>query len=128
MCTDSAGIDSAKLARGTAATLAAVSLAALVVAAAPAGPVLVVADNDAIGQSGPAWANVFADVGRPHRVRLCDAGLADPQEVAVVLEEAASLRAVVIVGAGDSGVVEIARRVAAEARLPFVAAAACSAD
>jgi glycerol dehydrogenase-like iron-containing ADH family enzyme len=90
------------------------------VAPAPAGPVLVVADNDAIGRCGPAWMRAFATAGRPHRVRLCDAGLADPQDVAAVLREAASLGAVVIVGAGDSQVVAVARRAAAEARLPFV--------
>jgi glycerol dehydrogenase-like iron-containing ADH family enzyme len=106
-----------------AASVAAVSLAASVAAVAPAGPVLVVADNDAIGRNGPAWAHDLAAVGRPHRVRLCDADLADSREVAAVLREAASLGAVVIVGAGEGGVVEVARRVAVEARLPFVAAA-----
>jgi glycerol dehydrogenase-like iron-containing ADH family enzyme len=96
------------------------ALAASVAATAPAGPVLVVADNAAIGRCGPAWMRAFATAGRPHRVRLCDAGLADPQDVAAVLREAASLGAVVIVGAGDSQVVAVARRAAAEARLPFV--------
>jgi len=103
------------------------ALAASVAATAPAGPVLVVADNDAIGRCGPTWARAFAAVGRSHRVRLCDAGLADRQEVTAVLREAASLGAVVIVGAGVGGVVEVARRAAAEAHLPFVVTE-CQAD
>jgi len=123
MCTDAA-----MLARGDVAKPATMSLAESVAAVAPIGPVLVVADNDAIGRCGPIWAHEFAAVGRPHRVRLCDPDLADPRAVVVVLEEAVSLRAVVIVGAGDGGVVEVARRGAAEGRLPFVAAAACSAE
>lgn len=96
------------------------SLAAVVAALEPPGPILVVADHETIGRCGPLWWRVFAAAGRRHRVRLCGGGT-DPRDVAELATEAVSLGAVVIVAAG-AAVVEAARRAAAQAGLPSVVA------
>jgi hypothetical protein len=83
-----------------------------------AGPVLVVADNEAIARLAPRWAARFAASGRVHRVRLLSLG--SPSEIAAVVAEARSLPATVILAAGDTLLRERAARVAGLAGLPLM--------
>ena len=84
----------------------------------PAGPVLIVADNEAIARLAPRWAARFAAIGRVHRVRLLSLG--SPAEIAAVVAEARSLPATVILAAGDTLLRERAARVAGLAGLPLM--------
>jgi hypothetical protein len=63
----------------------------------PPGPILVVADNGAIAQGGPRWANSFQAANRAYRVRL-----AGPSTIEAIQAEARSLGAVAIIWAGGS--------------------------
>ena len=84
----------------------------------PAGPVLIVADNEAIARLAPRWAARFAAVGRMYRVRLLSHG--SPAELAAVAAEARSLPAAGILAAGDALLRERAARVAGLAGLPLM--------
>jgi glycerol dehydrogenase-like iron-containing ADH family enzyme len=85
------------------------------------GPVLVVADNDAIACGAIAWAADFAAAGWLHRVRFWE-GAATPAAIAKIAAEAAQMRAAVIVAVGASDTVAAARAVAEAACLPSIAA------
>jgi hypothetical protein len=61
----------------------------------PPGPILVVADNDAIAEGGLRWARRFQAAQRLYRVRL-----AGPSTVDAVVAEARSFNAVAIITAG----------------------------
>lgn len=63
----------------------------------PPGPVLVVADNDAIARSAPHWARCFHDADRRYRVRV-----AGPSTIDAIQAEARSLGAVAVIWAGGS--------------------------
>jgi len=88
-------------------------------AAGLAGPVLVVADGEAISRLAPAWAEAFAAAGWLHRVLA--AGTAATGEVAAIAAEAESLRAAALVAAGDAAVRATVEQAAAACRLPCVA-------
>ncbi len=75
----------------------------------PAGPILVVADNEAITRGGPAWAQAFAAADRVYRVRL--AGPSSPRAIAA---EAHSLGASAILWAGGPDVCDLATLVATD--------------
>jgi len=82
------------------------------------GPVLVVADNDAIARRAPRWAEAFAAEGRLHRVRLVGSG--SDREIAAVEAEARSLAAGGILAAGREPARTVATAVAARLGLPLV--------
>lgn len=88
------------------------------------GPILVVADNDAIARLAPRWAAQFAAAGRIHRVRL--AGSGGEREVERLLAEARSLAAVAIATAGGEAVRSLAAAVATRLGLPLVEAEAAA--
>jgi hypothetical protein len=79
----------------------------------PPGPILVVADNDAIAHGGPRWAKLFQAAKRPYRVRL-----AGPSTVDAVAAEATSLGAVAIIWAGNSDTRLLAEATASRLALP----------
>lgn len=82
------------------------------------GPVLIVADNDAIARLAVRWQDFFSAAGRSYRVRLLSAG--SPAELAAVAAEARSLAAGSILAAGSSLLVGRAARAATAAGLPLV--------
>lgn len=82
------------------------------------GPILVLADNDAIARLAPRWAADFGAAGRIHRVRL--AGLGDDGELDRLAAEAQSLAAVAIAAAGGQPVWSLAAAVARRLDLPLV--------
>lgn len=85
-------------------------------AAGMRGPVLVVADANAISRRAPAWAAAFAAAGWTHRVFA-----PDPAEFGAIVAEAESLRAAAMVAAGDAVMVAAVEAVAAACGLPCVA-------
>lgn len=80
----------------------------------PPGPVLIVADNEAIARGALVWAAACTQEGRLHRVRL-----AGPSTPAAVALEAAHLGATAILWAGAVEVRELAAAAAREAGLPL---------
>lgn len=82
------------------------------------GPVLVVADNDAIARLAPHWAEQFAAAGRLHRVRL--AGSTSDRELERLAAEARSLAAVAIAAAGGDAARSLAAAVATRLGLPLI--------
>lgn len=80
----------------------------------PQGPILVVADNDAIANSGLRWARIFEKAQRLYRVRL-----AGPSTLEAVVNEAKSLGAVAITWAGDSEACSLAEATASQLGIPF---------
>lgn len=76
-----------------------------------AGPVLVVADDDAIATSAPAWADSFASARIEHRVVVHGVD---------VLAAAADFGARAIVAAGSGAAVAAARDAAVALGIPFV--------
>jgi len=81
------------------------------------GPVLIVADADAISGSAPAWAAAFHAAGWVHRV-LAAARRADDDEVTGIAAEAESLGAATVVGVGGAAVVAAVEVAAARRGLP----------
>jgi len=79
----------------------------------PPGPVLVVADNDAIARGGPRWAILFQATHRLYRVRL-----AGPSTAEAIVKEATSLGAAAIISVGDSETWELAVAAASELGIP----------
>jgi hypothetical protein len=94
-------------------------LLAQVCAAGGDGPVLIVADNDAIGRRAPAWARLLAAAGWLHRVRFWE-GRADDAVIARLAAEARAFGARVVVAAGAPATRAAARDVAAATGLPCV--------
>lgn len=88
-------------------------------AAGLAGPVLVVADDEAVARLAPAWAEAFSAAGWLHRVLAAGPGAV--AEVAAIAAEAESLRAAALVAAGDAAVLAAVQQAAAACRLPCVA-------
>lgn len=88
-------------------------------AAGVAGPVLVVADADAIAASAPAWAAAFAAAGLVHRV-LVASDRTDDAEVAAIAAEAESLAAAAVAVVAGAAVVAAAESAAARRGLPCV--------
>ncbi|MFM8414827.1 MAG: hypothetical protein ACKOCX_08885 [Planctomycetota bacterium] len=82
------------------------------------GPILVVADNEAIARLAPRWAEQFAAAGRLHRVRL--AGAPSDREIERLASEARSLAAVAIAAAGGDAARSLAQAVASRLGLPLV--------
>jgi hypothetical protein len=82
-----------------------------------AGPVLVVADNEAIARRAPAWAAGFSACGRPHRVRLVGQMAGDVDDLVV---EATNLAATAILAAGGKEAMQAGRAVAARLSLPLL--------
>ena len=82
------------------------------------GPVLIIADNDAIARLAPRWAEQFAAAGRLHRVRL--AGVPGEPEIERLVNEARSLAAVAIATAGGDAARALAAAVATRLGLPAV--------
>lgn len=80
----------------------------------PPGPLLVVADNDAIAEGGLRWAHRFQAANRPYRVRL-----GGPSTVDAIVAEARSLGAVAIVWAGESDTLALADNVATRLGIPL---------
>jgi glycerol dehydrogenase-like iron-containing ADH family enzyme len=83
------------------------------------GPVLLLADADAIGRLAPRWAETFAALGLRYRVRLVS-GAGGAREIDTIAEELARQAAGSCVAAGDGAVVALARAVAARAGVPIV--------
>ena len=83
------------------------------------GPVLVVADAEAIGRLAPTWAEVLAAAGLRYRVRLVS-GTEAGRELDALADELARLGARACVAAGSAGALATARAVAACAGLPCV--------
>lgn len=79
----------------------------------PPGPVLVVADNDAIARSAPRWARRFQDANRRYRVRL-----ARPSTIDAIQAEAKALGAIAIIWAGGSDTRVIAHATASRLGCP----------
>lgn len=90
-------------------------LAAILVARGPAGPVLVVADDDAIAAHAPAWAASFAAAGILHRVVVTGVD---------ITAAATGLDARVIVAVGAAPARAAAKAAAAALGLPIVVAEA----
>lgn len=82
------------------------------------GPILIVADNDAITRLAPSWADRFARAGRVHRVRL--AGSAGACDIDRLAAEAQTLAAVAIAAAGGDAAWSLAAAVASRLGLPLV--------
>lgn len=80
------------------------------------GPVLVLADNEAIARRAPAWAAGFLAVGRPHRVRLVGPLAGD---IDGLVTEAVNLAATAILAAGGAGARQAAQAVATRLGLPL---------
>lgn len=83
------------------------------------GPVLVVADADAIGRLAPGWACAFAAAGLRYRVRLVS-GAGGQSVIDAVAEEVDRQAARSCAAAGDEVAVALARAVAARARVPCI--------
>lgn len=83
------------------------------------GPVLVVADNEAIARLAPRWAETFAAAKLGYRVRLAGS-LGEPAELEGVIAEARSLAAGAILAAGAPSTQALARAAAAELGLPLI--------
>jgi phosphoribosylcarboxyaminoimidazole (NCAIR) mutase len=81
------------------------------------GPVLLLADADAIGRLAPGWAETFATMGLRYRVRLVS-GAGGDREIDTVAGEFARQAAGSCVAAGDAAAVALARAVAARAGVP----------
>jgi hypothetical protein len=79
----------------------------------PAGPILVVAANDAIASGGPRWASLFLATQRLYRVRL-----AGPSTVEALVNEAKSLGAVAVMSSGDSNTWTLAEAAASALGIP----------
>jgi hypothetical protein len=84
-----------------------------------AGPVFVVADNDAIGSRAPDWARHLAAAGWLHRVRFWE-GPADEPAIARLAAEARAFGAGAIVASGGPPTRGVARKVAAAIGVPCV--------
>lgn len=82
------------------------------------GPLLVIADNDAIARLAPRWAEAFAAAGLHYRVRL--AGSLGDLELEAILAEARSLAAGAILAAGRPATRTLAAAVADRLGLPLV--------
>jgi hypothetical protein len=80
------------------------------------GPVLVIADNEAIARRAPAWAAGFSACGRLHRVRLAGPVAGD---VDGLVAEAVDLAATAILAAGGEAALHAGRAVAARLGLPL---------
>lgn len=80
------------------------------------GPVLVLADNEAIARRAPAWAAEFLAAGRPHRVRLVGRVASDIDALVI---EAVNLAATAILAAGGPGSRHAACAVATRLGLPL---------
>lgn len=103
-------------------------LGAEMVAVGLEGPVLIVAGPTVIARLAPAWADSFEAERITSRVRLFG-GESSRREIAAIVEEARSLGAQAIVGAGGGKVLDAARAAAAAMRLPFVSCPTiCSTD
>lgn len=83
------------------------------------GPVLVLADAEAIGRLAPGWAVAFAAAGLRYRVRLVR-GDAPPCEIDAVVAEVRRQAARSCAVAGDAAAVATARAVAARAAVPCI--------
>jgi hypothetical protein len=83
------------------------------------GPVLVLADAEAIGRLAPAWAAAFAAAGLEYRVRLVS-GAAGEREIVALAGELRRQGARSCAVAGAAGAVATARAVAAGAGVPCV--------
>ncbi|MFM1902866.1 MAG: hypothetical protein RLZZ440_766, partial [Planctomycetota bacterium] len=83
------------------------------------GPVLVLADNQAIATAAVRWAAEFAAIGVVHRVRLVEHG--DAQELASVLAEAGQLGAAAIAAGGAGPQRAVALAISERLGLPLVA-------
>ena len=81
------------------------------------GPVLVLADNEAIARRAPAWAAGFSACGRPHRVRLVGPVAGDVDGLVI---EAVNLAATAILAAGGKEAMQAGRAVAARLSLPLL--------
>jgi glycerol dehydrogenase len=84
-----------------------------------ADPVLVVGGPAAVAALAPVWAEAMAAAGWQHRVRSFG-GECTAAEIAALAEEARSLGARSIVGAGGGKCLDAARAAAAAVGLPFV--------
>jgi len=83
------------------------------------GPVLVVGGRSAVAELAPTWAATMSAAGWHHRVRVFG-GECTAAEIDAVVEEARSLDARVLVGAGGGKCLDAARAAAAAVALPFV--------
>lgn len=90
------------------------------VLAGVSGPVLVLADNQAISAAAPNWAAAFAAAGTTHRVRLVER--ASEREVAAVLAEAEHLGAATILAVGSKSPLAVGQAVAGRLGLPLLTA------
>jgi|GEM_PF-4645100 hypothetical protein len=81
----------------------------------PPGPILMVADNEAIARGALAWAAACTHEGRLHRVRL-----AGPSAPAAIAAEATHLGAAAILWAGAPEVRALAAAAAREAGIPLL--------
>lgn len=95
------------------------TVALAVAAAGGAGPVFVVADNDAIGSRAPGWARDLAAAGWQHRVRFWE-GPADEPAITRLAAEARAFGARAILASGGPATRGVARDVAAALRVPCV--------
>jgi glycerol dehydrogenase-like iron-containing ADH family enzyme len=82
------------------------------------GPLLVIADNEAIARLAPGWAERFAAAGLGYRVRL--AGSLGDRELEAVVAEARSLPARAILAAGSPATRALAAAAAARLGLPMI--------
>ena len=85
-----------------------------------AGPVLVLAANQAIATNGPAWAQAFAASRLLHRVRLVSED--GDRDLAAVVAEARSLRAASILAVGEGAQLAVGRAAAKQLELPLLRA------
>lgn len=83
------------------------------------GPVLVLADAEAIGRHAQAWAEAFAAAGLPYRVRLVRSG-AGQREIDGMAEELRRQGGRSCAAAGDAGAVATALAVATRAGVPCI--------
>lgn len=81
------------------------------------GPVMVLADTEAIARRAAAWAAELQAAGRPHRVRLVGPVAVNVDDL---VTEAVSLAATAMLAAGGPGTRQAARAVAARLGLPLV--------
>ena len=83
------------------------------------GPVLVLADAEAIGRLAPNWAKIFAAAQLRYRVRLVS-GAEGGREVDALAGELSRHGAHSCAAAGAPGAVATAREVAARAGVPCI--------
>lgn len=84
------------------------------------GPVLVLADAEAIGRLAPSWAKAFAAAELRYRVRLVSGAEGGGREVDALAGELSRHGARSCVAAGAPGAVATARGVAMRAGVPCI--------